>query len=1104
VNSWGLFLILTSIRHHIICVCWGIFLTGQAFAYQQPDLIQFVQVLSQPGTKLNPVLQIEQDNQGLMWLGTQYRGLQTFDGYQSQHYRWDPQRSNGLRGEEIKSLFKDKEGTIWVSTHKRGIYRYDPTQDFFQELEIVGSDERVNSVSDISQTNDGTLWAAVHGLGLYKISQEDGKLTAFDTSFPTISKLHPLSNGHVVGGYKNGLFLIESAKSLATVQIELQGIAPSALHSDAEGDIWIGTKLGLLIEYDLEARRIKQKIESPDLKNARINQIHLDQFGNLWVLTTQGIILIKANGEFQKLESDPQTPGTLNSSICRSIFEDKNGLIWIGTDTGLNVYDPFRNKFKLERLGWTEESPASKYISTTYTDVDGSLWVGTQDGFIHKKPSGQKEYQHIEILPDAPTGYTTPFMAIAFSRESANTLLVGTTHGLFRYYESSGTFERIVILSDNRDQKVRAILPINDELILYATSWGLVVHQRIDDTFEVFLPQPEQPGLSNSVTRLLLDVGGNLWVGTYGGLAVFDIAERKFLSPFSTSDNFPELFESHGILGITEYRNHLWVGTLNHGFFQIKLKDFFEDGRLDHSIRRWLFQDGLPDDVVYNITPDGFNNLWLTTNNGISKFQLADSSFENYNMRDGLVNDEFNMYAHTKGIDGKIYLGGVSGLNAFMPNEMGTPNPFPPSVFFGELTILNNTRDQSIGHELESFALHQHNGLELHYDQNFLRFTFYSDHYSSPGETSYEYKLSKVDEGWVQATNGPIATYTNLDPGNYELQVRAANYDGIWGTPSSFTFTLSAPFWRDTWFYVFAFAFISLLVVLLIYIRTKNNRRKQRELQAIILERTRDIHLQKDLIDAQNEELKVSQENLTRLNNSKDFIFSILSHDLRSPLTTLKGFLGLLVESVDIFSKEEIVRLSNKIRQSVSTSLDMIDNILYWSQSQNGNINHKPQKLNLGQLVNQTVEIYHLSAEKKGILLSAQVEESLFLMADDNMVSFILRNLISNALKFTPREGEIRVIARSLNESQITLRVEDTGVGIKQEHLKKVFNPTQTYTTRGTANEKGTGLGLKLVQQFVKIHQGTFKVESVLGEGSQFIICLPSHASAIATADQPE
>ncbi|MEL6538469.1 MAG: ATP-binding protein, partial [Bacteroidota bacterium] len=676
-----------------------------------------------------------------------------------------------------------------------------------------------------------------------------------------------------------------------------------------------------------------------------------------------------------------------------------------------------------------------------------------------------------------------------------------TTQGLFRKYEEEERFERILISDRTKDQKVRAILRVSDEYHLYGTSWGLVVHNLTDDTFEVVLPHPDLEGLPNSITRIHQDSNGNIWVGTYGGLMLFEFANRRFHHPNIKSNLFPELFDSYGILHLAEYQNQLWVATLNYGFFQIALEDFFEDGTIDRPIRKWAYRNGLPDDVVYNITPDGNNNLWLATNNGISKFQLSDSTFVNYDILDGLMQDEFNMYAHARGQNGALYLGGVTGLNTIVPHEMATPNPFPPKVFFKDLTILNDTQERSIGNQLASFSLHTKEELELPYYQNFLRFTFYSDHYSSPEETTYEYKLSGVNDGWVRTTDVPSAIYTNLDPGKYTLQVRAANPDGIWGAPSSLQFTLTAPFWFDTWFYLFAISFATVLVVLAIYIRGKNSQKRQREMQATILEQTRDVHLQKDLIDAQNEEMKVSQENLTRLNNSKDFIFSILSHDLRSPLTTLKGFLGLLVESVDIFSKEEIVRLSNKIRQSVGTSLDMIDNILYWSQSQNGSISHKPQKLNLGQLAKETIEIYQLSAEKKGIELRAQVEDPLFVMADDNMLSFILRNLISNALKFTPKEGCITVVARSANEKQITLRVEDTGVGIQEEHLQKIFNPMQTYTTRGTANEKGTGLGLKLVQQFVKIHGGTFTVESTLGEGSQFIIYLPSHEGAVATAE---
>ena len=1031
----------------------------------------------------------------MMWLGTEFRGILRYDGYQQQEYRWDGRQQSGLRGEVINVLYKNRLGELWTAPWRAGIYRYDITKDRFEEYPInSGKTQSPIEVQAMGQTRDGLLLATIPKLGIFYLDTANNEFIPFDPSLG-VNTLLDMPGGSVLGVSSEGLLHIESASKISAIPLsQLHGLNPTALAVDGEGHVWIGTSTGHLLEYDLENRRVLRNLRRGQ---SQVTAIHRDQRNNLWVLTGYGIHLMDGTGQWTFLEHNPNIAGSLSSNPCLSIFEDEHGLIWIGTNKGVDTYDPYRSKFKqYNYVPSSQTSFAGNYVVSIFEDEAQRLFVCTDDGYLNILQLGGNEFQRVKIEAEG-VPKNKAIWAIDYLPIGPEHYLLATTQGLFDYDLKRGTFRQHAIFDRGIQPKVRQLKCVGEDYVLMGILNGLALYNRRTHEMEIYQPRPDEPkSMANSITRIYEDEVGNIWVGSYQGLYIFDMQTREFLNinfPYGTEQ---ELFSEYGVLNMVEHKGTLWVASFNHGLFQINLKDFYDDAHFDQPIRQWLRSDGLSDNVVYAIIPDATNNLWLTTNYGLSCFHLPDSTFMTYTMNDGLAQNEFNMYAHAKSSTGEIYIGGVNGLNSFHPEALRQKNPHAPKVYFRSVTILNSPQKdttQDGRHSLATVSLlgKQHQPLELEHDRNFLRIEFYSDHYSSPEENIFEYKMEGIDRDWVQPQGTPSATYTDLSPGTYTLLVRAKSYDHKMGSPSILTIRITAPFWRQWWFYGLIVSLVALGLLLYLRLKAQQNERYRRELEATITERTREISLQKDMIEAQNEEMKVSQENLKRLNNSKDFIFSILSHDLRSPLTTLKGFLGLMAESIEIFSKDEIVRLTNKIRQSVSTSLDLIDNILYWSQSQNGSVNCKPQVLHLDKLVEKAVDIYHLSAEKKGIELSAKTEAGVSINADENMVFFILRNLISNALKFTNSGGYIR-ISTEISGEHVTLQVEDSGVGIKQEFLEKIFNPNQTFTTRGTSNEKGTGLGLKLVQQFVKLHHGKLNVESVEGSGSTFIISLPA------------
>jgi signal transduction histidine kinase len=244
-------------------------------------------------------------------------------------------------------------------------------------------------------------------------------------------------------------------------------------------------------------------------------------------------------------------------------------------------------------------------------------------------------------------------------------------------------------------------------------------------------------------------------------------------------------------------------------------------------------------------------------------------------------------------------------------------------------------------------------------------------------------------------------------------------------------------------------------------------------------------------------EIEKSREELQILNQKKDLIFSILSHDLRSPLTTLKGFLGYIIDHAHELTRDELKKHAVSIRNSVTNSLDLIDNTLFWSLSQMGTIHYTPTNFSLPYLLEKLRGLYQLTADKKRIPLTINCREDILIYGDENMIYVTLRNLVSNALKFTTEGNPVTITCHSLNE-HVQINVTDKGIGMSQDYLRKILSMDQPMLKKGTSNEKGTGLGLLLCKKFIEENRGELKITSVEHVGTTFTVILP-----MATVQQP-
>ncbi|NJM25409.1 MAG: hypothetical protein HC859_07900 [Bacteroidia bacterium] len=360
------------------------------------------------------------------------------------------------------------------------------------------------------------------------------------------------------------------------------------------------------------------------------------------------------------------------------------------------------------------------------------------------------------------------------------------------------------------------------------------------------------------------------------------------------------------------------------------------------------------------------------------------------------------------------------------------------------------------------------------YNHNTFALAFIVPDFRDPKRYNILYRLEGHDARWHTALSGSVS-YTNIPPGLYTFRVKTVDY-GNQEKVASVRIHILQPFWTTWWFVLIVVAVVTFLIVAGIQIYLHKNQLDKLRLEELLKERT--------------SEIEKSREELQLLNQKKDLIFSILSHDLRSPLTTLKGFLGILIGDGGQLSKEDIQRHAVTIRNSVTNSLDLIDNTLFWSLSQMGNITYTPTTVRLEPILEKIRGLYQLTADKKQIRLSFQYEENLRVNADENMLYVIVRNLVSNALKFTRESKTVTVLAFTKDES-VCIQVVDQGVGMSTDQINRLLTMDQPVVKKGTSNEKGTGLGLLLCKQFVAMNKGMLTIYSHEQEGTTVSVTIP-------------
>lgn len=1046
-----------------------------SYSQNKTNFLSFDYFSQESGLPNNQIQCIYQDQKGWIWLGTS-QGLSRFDGYRFDKFVNIPDDTTSLSGNLVRAIFEDHRGNLLIGTENGGLSVFDRAKERF--LHPYRNNPEFNSrevsVNAIAESNDRKIYLGT-----------DRNLFIIDTA-GILKTVKPLTNQ--LSEIFSGSFI-------------------RALQFDNKENLWIGTTRGLFLYYP--ATNLIEQIRIPffNEQSREVVELYKDPDGLIWIGTYSNGLFITdpVKGSIRNVKLDPVYE---RSETIRAISGGPLGDYWIGTRGGLYVYSKSKGVtgfFKHDDRD--TKSLANNSVLSLLHDSRGETWIGTRSG-LNILAKSKQAFHNYSAQPD-DKHYLNSRIIYAFWIDEKKRIWIGTEDGGINIYDpESGTYEYLTAKKGNANcisqNCIKTFLDDGHGNLWIGTFWGGIdVLNLKTRNFTHFKNSPDDPNSlsDNRVWTLCMDKNNEIWVGTSAGINRYKPETKTFI-------HYPQVTGEEQVNWIsTDSDNNLWMGTVNELIIYDTENDivrrynehtrfFHQDSKkrnwvatMDKGIalyskengveRYYSERDGLSNNQALCILEDDNNKLWISTSNGLSKFDPDTKKFRNFSNRDGLRNNEFTYGAAYKSQNGELLFGGISGFNVFNPKDILT-DEIPVPLVFTELRIFNKPvpiSDQKKAVLQKSISETKH--IVLRYDQNVFTLEFAALDFVNNANTLYSYFLQGFDKDWNEPSASRTATYTNLNPGDYLLRIKRV----VQGNPPpdqelTLSVTILPPFWMTSWFRIL----LVLTIVFMGYtlIRFIINREKIKN--ELVFEKTK-------------------AKNLHELDMLKLRLFTNISHEIRTPLTLILGPLEKLIsQKVPV---DEIPSHLSLVYRNTRQLDRLINQLLDFRKVETGNLK---LELSSNDIVGLVADIIHsfdeYAADKKITLKYHSLKKKLVALFDPDKIETIVNNLISNALKYTPEGGTVSVqlslvfsnddenSLNSVSEKQfIEITVKDSGKGISQKNIENIF--TRFFRVDSRNESSGTGIGLSLVKELVKLHGGNIYVLSKPGVGSKFTVSLP-------------